>query len=285
MPRSIKYALFALVIFAIIFFITMLGTQSVRDIGGLSPTESEYMPDEKANGEESEDSGPTPKSSGSMKPKKRITVRDFLVAGEKEGSGYSLYSYLLFKVPPTEETQGKYTALLAAFLQKVSAAAKVEKYVERKYLNVTYLPVNRRIPVGFENYGNAQKVNWILDNYNYARARVICAAIPGELSNGPFIYSVQNPDYLGSEEPAHFILQDMARAPSHLCGLWLDKFLKQAAREEFWQRDKMFELTINLRTAVAALAGGVESVTHSMDWWQGKMDQWIWVDKLVASNQ
>lgn len=172
--------------------------------------------------------------------------------------------------------------MLSAFLRKVSTAASVEAYLERKYLNVTYIPVKNNPPRTLHRMGLLLQVEWILQNYNYDRARVLLAIFTQETSGGPYIYSRQNPVYLRDLQDTHTILQDMAQAPASLCGLWLDKFIKQAAREEFWQEDRLFAFTVSLRTAVANLGSGVETVSQSMDWWQEKMEQWIRIEKVAG---
>ncbi len=282
MPRFLKYILMITGIFVLIFLAGIYTSRSVRNMGGLNPKDAEYEPADKdvqplKPGDTQGAASGEPKA---VKPENRLTVRNFLIVQQPEETGFGLYSYLLFEVPPTAETREKYQALLAAFLQKVSPFADIEEFVERKYLNVTYVPVTDIAPEDFETREVEQQVDWVLSHYNYARARVLLAAIAQKQSNGPFVYSVQNPLYLGTT-PAYFLLQDFSRAPAHLSGLWLDQFIRQAAKDEFWEKDRLFGFVVNLRTAVAVLGSGVKTVSRSLDWWQKKMNQWIWIEKVA----
>ena len=284
MPRFVKYLLSALGVFALIFFIGIVASRSVRHMGGLDPRDAEYDIVEHDTtpippGRETETRPDYPKS---KKPEKRITVRDFLIADAAETDGFGLYSYLLFTAPPSPATQAKYRALLKAFLQKISSSEKVEKYVARKFLNITYIPVSEKPGGEFDSQPVEAQIDWLLAHYNWARSTVILANIPAATSSVPFISSVQNPAFLG-DNPPYFIFQDFAQAPPHLCGLWLDKFIRQAANEEFWEKDRLLNFVVNLRTAVAVLGSGVQAVSHSMDWWQKKMEKWVWVEKVTAA--
>lgn len=92
-----KYTIVILVALAIIFVITIFTTQSVRDIGGLSPLEEEYKqpiqvkpPDTKEDEilepemEAEESRPPQEEEITGEQPSQRVTVRDFLVDDQKE---------------------------------------------------------------------------------------------------------------------------------------------------------------------------------------------------------
>jgi hypothetical protein len=119
----------------------------------------------------------------------RETGGAFLAAGRSEAAGYGLYSYLLLGAPPSESSRERCLKAIEAYLSLVPDVMSLEEYVPRRELNIFYLPV-RGEPV------KPLSGQWVLDNYDYARARSLLRALPGPNRDGPYILAAFRP--LGS---------------------------------------------------------------------------------------
>lgn len=135
----------------------------------------------------------------------------------------------------------------------------MEKYFDKKELNVTYLPVTAA------SKGPAS-AEWLLENYDYARARFLLHLLPGDLTGGPYIVSSLQP--LGSGTVAGpFLLQDLSRVPPHLVALWTGEFLRQASQEHFWQASFGTTMALRVRTAIGIMAEGLPDVRKGLNEW------------------
>lgn len=79
----------------------------------------------------------------------RDTGRAFLRKGEDEKAGYGLYSYLLLGSRPTDLTRQRFVSAIDAYLQMIEEIGKLDEYIARDKLNVTYLPVTDSPPIPF----------------------------------------------------------------------------------------------------------------------------------------
>ena len=107
----------------------------------------------------------------------RIAARAFLVMGAKEDAGYGLYSYLLFGSPPTDSTRPRYLKAIQAYLTLIQTVTDMRAYRSADQLNITYLPVKVRTP-------DSPAAEWLLDNYDFARARVLLDLLPSAIRQG-----------------------------------------------------------------------------------------------------
>ena len=64
--------------------------------------------------------------------------------------------------------------------------AGLEEYVQRRELNIAYVPV-RAAPA------QAPSAAWALDNYDYARARVLLRNLPRSNREGPYLLAALRP--------------------------------------------------------------------------------------------
>ena len=192
------------------------------------------------------------------------TGRAFLVKGKSEMVGYGLYSYLLLGSPVTESSRDRFLGAIDAYLRMIGEIERFGAYFDAGKLNVTYLPVTA--PVS-EAIPSAQ---WILDNYDYARARAVLDLLPGTHREGPYIVSLLKPatKFHGSLGP--YLVQDLSTVPTkppELISWWIREFLDQAAQEHFWQPKTLESLVLKLRTTVAIVAVGVPEVKRSLGEW------------------
>ncbi len=191
----------------------------------------------------------------------RETGRFFLVAGQTETAGYGLYSYLLLGAPPSEASRERYLKALDAYLSLIPDVISLEEYVPRVELNIFYLPVRSGPPPPV----TAQAV---LESYDYARARSVLRALPGQNRDGPYIVAAFRP--MGgatATAPGPYLFQDLSSVPPHLAASWVKEFLNQAAQERFWEAKKGAQFAQRLRATVGVMGAGLPEVKKSLDSW------------------
>jgi hypothetical protein len=191
----------------------------------------------------------------------RETGRFFLVAGQPETAGYGLYSYLLLGAPPSEGSRERYLKAIEAYLSLIPDVASLEEYVPRGELNISFMPV-RGAPAAVVT------AQWVVDNYDYARARSVLRVLPGSNRDGPYIVAAFKP--LGGTASAAtgpYLFQDLSSVPPHLAASWVREFLNQAAQERFWEERKGAQLAQRLRATVGIMGAGLPEVRKSLDTW------------------
>ena len=187
--------------------------------------------------------------------------REILLRGDQEAVGYGLYSYLLFGSRPTEATRDRYLKILAAYLNFDSVFALEKVNYKPSQLNITYLPLELSGSVD-------SSAEWLLDHYDFERARSLLDSLPGERKDG--IYFVSSAKPLGSHAAPGHLMQDLTTvptSPSDLIAWWTREFLNQAAQEHFWEPRTAELLGLRLRTTISVLAAGVPSVKQSLGAW------------------
>lgn len=199
--------------------------------------------------------------SGSRAGASRETGRLFLMRGEAEQRGYGLYSYFLLGAPPDENSRDRVLKGIEAYLRLSQSIADLEPLLERRELNANHMPVNGPLP---ENV----TAQWLLDHYDYARARVILSRIDATFRRGPYLLSSLTA--AGERQPISgpVLFQDLSSVPSHLVANWYELFLNQAAQERFWEEHKLRQVALRMRTIIGILAIGLPEV-------QGALEQWI----------
>lgn len=200
------------------------------------------------------------------------TGRSFLIKDKNEVKGYGLYSYLLLGAPPTASNRERYVRTIETFLSTIVEIIALEDYIKRSQLNVTYLPVVD-VPTP------KPSADWILEHYDYARARSLLNLLPGNSREGPYFISVLKPLEWDAGAPSQYLFQDMSAVPANtdLISWWVREFLNQAAQERFWEARTAGSLVLKLRTTIAALAIGLPDVKKGFDNWK-ELDTWIsWI--------
>jgi hypothetical protein len=185
----------------------------------------------------------------------RETGFDWLTRGSDELPGFSLYSYFLLGSRPTPSTRPRYLMAIAAFLQRVpTVGTLIEAGFEPEGLNVTYIPVLEPPPAGFDE-------QWVLDNYDFERARFLLASFAGRHHRGPYIFSVESPlDGPGSPAGRH-LKQDLSSCSTRLLDAWITVYLDQASRRDFDRPDRMQSFRVGVRDGIARAAEHVQGVT------------------------
>ena len=178
---------------------------------------------------------------------RRLTGREFLLAGKPEGPGYGLYSYLLFGEPLSPGNRDLYRAVLSAFLSLEEVRRFEAAGEARNQLNVTYLPLRERPP-------SAASLDWLLDHYDYARSQIILARLIDRPA-GPYIVSYTSALSKGpAVESGRLLVEDLSGITADLAFLWVNEFTTQASRPQYWDKPALRTLMLNLRTQVAVAA-------------------------------
>lgn len=189
----------------------------------------------------------------------RETGRSLLLPGRSEESGYGLYSYFLLGAPPSEAARDRYLKALESFMTLIPDIAGLEEYVERRELNIAYVPV-RAAPA------QAPSATWALDNFDYARARVLLRNLPRPNREGPYLLAALKPlASAGAQGP--YLLQDLSAVPPHLAASWVREFLNQAAQERFWEERTTVRLASRLRMTIGILGAGLPEVRNGVNDW------------------
>jgi hypothetical protein len=191
------------------------------------------------------------------------TGRGFLENGQKETPGYGLYSYLLIGAPPIESTRDRYLKVINAYLNLLPAIEQLKRNIRIQEINATYLPVDRKAP-------NNVSAEWLLEHYDYSRARALLRLVPGNLREGPYFVSSLTPLTGATEMPERYLFQNLSAvptAPSDLASWWVRQFMNQAAQERFWNSKSVAEVALKLRTTLAILSVGLPDVQQSLKDW------------------
>jgi hypothetical protein len=181
-----------------------------------------------------------------------------LRSGRKEETGYGLYSYVLFASRPTKDTRERYLKALEAYIALAESVQSLERAgIARRELNITYVPVTRLPPE------DRPTPEWLLENYDFARARALLRLFPGDYRDGPYIISVLGL-LSGDQFSGNYLYQNLSAVPPRIVLDWAKAFMNQAAKVRFWEPRTAERLSLQLRTVVAQLAVAQPMVRGAM---------------------
>jgi hypothetical protein len=181
-------------------------------------------------------------------PSPLLTVRSFLVAGELEKKRFGLYSYLLFGSPPTDATRERYGQVTAAYLDMFGEFGEYAKHFEPGRLNVTYLPLTQRPSM------SRPPVDWVLENYDYARARALLGKLTKPHMKGPYIVSHLETPLSDTRDVNLYLDQDLSSVPPRLIALWVKEFEMRVSTDRSWGEQVVIDFALNLRKAIELVA-------------------------------
>jgi hypothetical protein len=129
-------------------------------------------------------------------------------------------------------------------------------------LNVAYIPLvdateQSKIDVAlFRAKGDSPKTEdlaqWVLLNYNYARARALLNAVPGgPHSSGPYFVSTIKPLSGIPSISENYLYQDLSSVPPSIIEPWVREFITQAGQERFWESRNVAQFALTLRKSLA----------------------------------
>lgn len=206
---------------------------------------------------------------------KRQSAKRLLLPSESEEAGYGLYSYLLLAGYAMDTNRPRYLSAIRSILE-LPGAADLENYIgryrnltkqeARKHINITYVPV-RTAPSDavLEHWDNRefqQVAEWVLANYDYARARAILDLLGRDTDDGPYIASMLNPT--ASAASGKHLFQDQSDVPVDLVALWTRQFQYQAAQVEFWNDLSVQNVMLRMRTWMFVAGEGLPSIREAL---------------------
>jgi hypothetical protein len=189
----------------------------------------------------------------------REAGRGLLVSGTQARDGYGLYSYLVLGASPTDATRDRYLQTIAALWSLAPDLTQLERYLLPRQLNAMLVPV---VTPG----SGAASPQWVLDNYDYARARVLLRAVGRTGRDGPYLISSLQPLDSATATGPH-LFQDLSSIPPTLATAWTREFLNQAAQQRFWEERTGAVLGLKMRTTIRVLAMGLPDVQRSLGEW------------------
>jgi hypothetical protein len=188
----------------------------------------------------------------------REAGRTFLIAGQQSPPGYGLYSYLLLGAGPTSISRERYLKTIEAWWSLVPELAELEKYLEKNQLNAMLLP--SRVPSHV-----SVSLDRLLENYDYARARVLLRALGRQGRDGPYFVSTMQPLNSDVSPSGPYLFQDLSSIPPTLATEWTKEFINQAAQQRFWEERTPQMLGLRMRTTLRVLATGLDEVQNSVE--------------------
>jgi len=206
-------------------------------------------------------------------PTQRETTRAPLVETHPEDEGYGLYSYLLFGTPPLPATRDRYLRTIMAYLEMIPPTAETLRYIPNRWeLNITYLPLTDPPPAEFT--GSAGHIDlsaaaeWMLQHYNYARARALLRLLPGTHNSGPYLVSQLKPLTGNSAVVQPYLWQDLSHVQPDLVQTWIREFMAQVAAPQSWDRPRAVpQFALQLRNAIAVAATEVPDIQAGLKTW------------------
>ena len=166
-----------------------------------------------------------------------------LPTGEKEQSGFGLYSYLLLPShePSVEAIYKAATRILLPWLNPT--ANLIATGADPRTLTVTYLLTTRRYQPEAP-YPTEKDIDWLARNADVARATALLRMLPGpanRILGGPFLVIYRAP-LLGSgatptapiERQKLYLLDLTGAGDESVLKVWLNSFLLQASTPTYW---------------------------------------------------
>jgi hypothetical protein len=149
---------------------------------------------------------------------------------------------------------------IQAYLDKILKLKELESFFEPSQLNITYLPVDKEAPDRFTT-------DWVLDHFDYERARFLLASVPGIHGDGPFIISSCHPLEGPNRVTEPYIFQDLSSVPPDAVAFWVQQFKSQTAQERSWDKETLSGVALRLRTAIAIAEMALPEVQKAVAQW------------------
>lgn len=191
-----------------------------------------------------------------------------LRSGNREEPGYGLYSYLLLPAQSPFASAPKLPELYLNALKVYASIADSVQCLERSGiphsdLNMTYMPV-MRLPSE-----DRPTPEWLLENYDFARARAILKLfhIDLEKNTGPFIVSGLSP-LAGDKFTGNYLFQDLSASygQSQLTLGWVKAFMNQAAQVSRWEPKNTERLALQLKIVIRQLGIQPNALNDCIRW-------------------
>jgi hypothetical protein len=172
-----------------------------------------------------------------------------LLPGKKEEENFGLYSYLLLGSRPNDSNRDRYLAFLKAFTDTVVAWDKLHEQLSPPQINITYIPVRDDLAPATAAAADFKIADWLLDHYDYTRAKKLLESIPGATTDGPYIISSNHPVPESGPRPERYLSEDLTGVPVPIVKFWVNQFRIQTAQER-WDRATLSGVALRMRTGL-----------------------------------
>jgi hypothetical protein len=181
-----------------------------------------------------------------------------LLPGKNEAENFGLYSYMLLGSKPNAGNRERYVTFLKAFTDTVASYDRLSEQLTPPQLNIAYLPVRDDAPANFK------VEEWLLDHYDYDRAKRLLESIPGvHTGDGPYIISSDHPLTGAGHPPERYLFEDLTTAPVTVVKFWVDQFRIQTAQER-WDHATLSGVALRIRTSLEIAAVAYPEIRSSI---------------------
>lgn len=202
--------------------------------------------------------------------------RTYLISGQYEEENFGLYSYILFSQKPDKEDSARYAELISGYLNKIPELNQLVNYLNDSSINVVYFPVLEDPLSQLDSLNFTEQIDWLMSNYDYARASAYLNKFEDDLFEGPYIVSYYKPlSIVDTVLTEKYLLQDFSQVHHKVISLWMDAFIRQSSQTEYWNEAHLRTFSNTLRNTIAIAAEGLQEVGKSFRWWEESLKGWI----------
>ena len=195
-----------------------------------------------------------------------ISGRRFLLPRQSEVPGFGLYSYVLFSAQPRDDVQRQ------RYLKAIEAALSVlpdiddllSRHALSRQLNITSIPVLALPPAASTT---EQLAALLLQNYDYAAAKLLLNRSRPNLQQGPYLVSSRTPlseDSAGQADPR---IEDLGGVAPLQVWEWVRLFEYLAAGQRSWSDEALRRVGVQLRNVLAVGGQMAPQSTESLRRW------------------
>lgn len=204
-------------------------------------------------------------------------LRAGLTRGAREEPGWGRYNYLLLGSRPADSLQAaRFRAVVTRFLARLDDIGDYLGAAEqglaasdsswRRGFAVTLIPL--RTTAG----PASDSVVAVMNDYDYPRAKLLLAALPGTHADGPYLVSAARPLSAGDVAPGDVLAVDLSHVSPALAAQWTNYFVQQATAEYARPGFDMRRGLLVMRTALAQLGAGTAEIGRGLATWRKVFD-------------
>jgi hypothetical protein len=174
-------------------------------------------------------------------------------------------------------TLSRYLAIIRAIVERVERTDQmIAVGYEPKELNAIYFPVTRRP----SRTASVKKMaEWIMDNYDFARAKRILDSLDAVSGDGPFLLASLSPLSSGVRSNTNGFMTDLGNASAATAELWTRHFIAVSCIPQQWNRASLERAMLEVRDYIGTIAMAGTPVITAVD----TVVAWIKPKRSLAS--
>jgi hypothetical protein len=187
------------------------------------------------------------------RPEKLVQVVDLWVTSKKPDTSFGQFTYLLLTKDTTAANRERNLKLLKAALGgKLDTVAEQDRVgTAREKLNVVLIPMKSKVP---DSPKSDAEFAAVLDAYDWAWANAMRTDLKFDKGRGPFLYSAAERWDSSALTLPECVKQDLSGAPDAMVLVWWTEFLNQSSRKDFWRKDQMQQVALEMREVIERAA-------------------------------